>query len=234
MKQADLDNYPLQVDAARLHQADISENIELQRSGLVFDYAPAETTAVNSQQSRAKVLSVDSLGIPSAVSSNPLLPYQHMYYKFDMPGEGEQQNACSRLFRVHAYPQDPTVATQTVPFSVLRQTDAIKLLTHILFAKDDGPETGAQLQLDKLVLTKHLLNWFPAHDANRDQVVVDMKQSKFWQVPVMHIHHYFGEKVAMYFAFLGTRPLHACVLVTTRCLHPVLTRGALQSTSRSG
>lgn len=72
----------------------------------------------------------------------------------------------------------------TVTSSVLKQSDAIKLLFCILTTKDEGPGTGAQLDLDRWVHNaqhshktfEKLQSYFPSHDSGR-QKVVDVRTS---------------------------------------------------------
>jgi hypothetical protein len=62
---------------------------------------------------------------------------------------------------------DLGLAVETVDYSILRRTDALKLLANILAGKNEGPGTGAQLRLDQYVLQKNITNWFALHDTNK-------------------------------------------------------------------
>jgi hypothetical protein len=87
--------------------------------------------------------------------------------QFDMPTEGSDSTS-KVLYAVHEEgDMDLGLAAETVDCSVLRRTDALKLLANILAGKNEGPGTGAQLRLDQYVLEKHITNWFALHDTDK-------------------------------------------------------------------
>ncbi len=72
---------------------------------------------------------------------------------------------------------------------------------------------GAQIPVDKLLLHKALLAFYPLHEARTlkdltEKWIVWFREKdgrykwKFWDIPITAIKDYFGEKVAMYFTYL--------------------------------
>jgi len=88
--------------------------------------------------------------------------------------------------------------------SIFRSVDRIKLILSIL--KWPANDQGAGLALEKLIRQKAILYAFPLHD----RIELQSVQKRWlvywawpWEQPFTRIKDYFGEKVALYFVFLG-------------------------------
>ena len=87
---------------------------------------------------------------------------------------------------------------------MFRSVDRVKLIMSIL--KCDPNENGAGLVLEKLLKAEIILAAFPLHDRSELQAC----QAKWlvywswpWDQPFVKIKDYFGEKIGLYFVFLG-------------------------------
>lgn len=88
--------------------------------------------------------------------------------------------------------------------SLFRGVDRLKLIANIIAAREN--EGGASLDIYRLVRDRCILTFFPLHDAVelRD---VEEHWLRMWQWPwrqhVDEVRDYFGEKIALFFVFLG-------------------------------
>jgi len=88
--------------------------------------------------------------------------------------------------------------------SIFRGVDRLKLIKSIMEA--DAKSHGAQLNVNELLATGVLLAAFPLHADGELAVVMDSWltwRTWPWAQPVDLVKDYFGEKIGMYFHFLG-------------------------------
>lgn len=99
--------------------------------------------------------------------------------------------------------EDPMYA-QYPNESILRGVDRLKLMAGIISGRlTDG---GAFLDVHKLIKNKCLITWFPLHDAvelrDLEEKWLRMCQPP-WKQYVEPVKDYFGEKIGLFFLFLG-------------------------------
>mmetsp|Transcript_13981 Transcript_13981/g.20923 ORF Transcript_13981/g.20923 Transcript_13981/m.20923 type:complete len:715 (-) Transcript_13981:269-2413(-) len=125
--------------------------------------------------------------IPDTCVETDLDPYDYMYARYcykrdDMSGLYLQRDSKS-------------------PF---RGVDRLKLLYSIMVAK--SYEGGCNVDIYKLIKDKCLLGFFPLHD-HVELRTLEEKWLRFcalpWNQPVDDIKDYFGEKIGLYFVWLG-------------------------------
>lgn len=120
-------------------------------------------------------------------------PYEHIYLKY------EQEDEFQRLYYI--------AAEETTPFS---DTMRVRILKHIFDTTLD--QGGIFLQLERMAKRqdgkmKELKAIFPLHDKNK---LFNLRCEWFskryilpWQKPFQMIREYFGEKITLYFHFVG-------------------------------
>ena len=87
---------------------------------------------------------------------------------------------------------------------MFRSVDRVKLVLSII--KADPNENGAGLVLQKLLKNGIIVGAYPLHDVNELRAVQDRWLNYWawpWNQPFGRIKDYFGEKIGLYFLFLG-------------------------------
>ncbi|CAM9104726.1 unnamed protein product [Ectocarpus sp. 13 AM-2016] len=134
-----------------------------------------------------------SIVIQDEYNESPYEAYEYIYapYTVDRP-------ELESLYKKHGGLERDVVM---IPF---RGTDRLKLLYSILVAKT--ADSGCNLDILRLVKSKCLLAFFPLHD----KVELRALQRKWlqyfrppWKEPIDDVKNYFGEKIGLYFLWLG-------------------------------
>ncbi|KAJ1451508.1 calcium-activated chloride channel-domain-containing protein [Pelagophyceae sp. CCMP2097] len=89
--------------------------------------------------------------------------------------------------------------------SIFRGVDRMKLIMGIM--EGDLKSDGCSLKLRELIVRGAVLAIFPLHDDEELQKIQDEWLTYLtppWKQPIVLVKDYFGEKVGMYFLFLGT------------------------------
>ena len=115
---------------------------------------------------------------------------EHIYGKYDKRGDL----------------QSPSVyVTYPASNSIFRSVDRLKLMMGIM--EGDIKQEGCSLILKELITRGACLAIYPLHDDDALQTIQDRWLTYLeppWAQPIDLVKDYFGEKVGMYFLFLGT------------------------------
>jgi anoctamin-10/anoctamin-7 len=127
------------------------------------------------------------VSIPARSTETEIPPYDYIYGKFSS--------------QVH---ENSPIYTTYSNNTLLRGTDRVKLICSIIAARIE--DSGCQLDTTKLVHENCLLGVFPLHDLvelrSLEEKWMKVCQAP-WQQDVEAVKDYFGEKVALYFTWLG-------------------------------
>ncbi|KAH8096026.1 intracellular chloride channel [Aureococcus anophagefferens] len=117
----------------------------------------------------------------------------YAYYEY-MYGQYDDREELETLYH-HRYPRSS---------SIFRSVDRVKLIMSII--KFPSSDNGANLVLEQLVDNEIIEAAYPLHDPNENGQL----QAKWlvywawpWEQPFVRIKDYYGEKVGLYFVFLG-------------------------------
>ncbi len=93
--------------------------------------------------------------------------------------------------------------------------DLIRLKLIISIIEAPAFKGGAHLSINKLIDKKTLLGFFPLHDNSKIELLKDKWLNLYAtpnQQPFDDIKNYFGEKIGLYFKFLGALSYVKCIL----------------------
>jgi len=116
-----------------------------------------------------------------------LKPFQYIYAKF-----------VTDPSREHLYARVQGAS------SLFKRATRIRLLLDII--QDSESAGGANVSLGELLLTRVLRSYFPLHNEKEKSIFAAKLLSVStlpWSIPIDEVKDYFGEKIGLYFAFLG-------------------------------
>ena len=209
------------VDEGKLKEADIAANKVLQDAGLVFEYQNdvSASNGVDSIRS-PRTLEGDELAIPPEPRSFFTAWMPDHILRFFTRSFRPYEAVHAAYHSPHRYPAGSPQATKlstlfaTSPSTgrILGTNDALVLLKNIIQGKADS---CAKLNTDRLMTAKEgkLIAFFPGHRASERNDLI--KKWSHWSVlpwnqPLGDIRAYLGERITLYFAFVGW----LCVTIT--------------------
>jgi hypothetical protein len=125
-----------------------------------------------------------SVEVPNNNIETTIEPYDYIYFDYRMEASNE-------LFMVHGA-------------SFFRGVDRLKLIANIIAARTS--EGGANLDVYRLIRDNCMITVFPLHDAVELRDVEErwLRMCQWpWLQHVDEVRDYFGEKIALFFTFLG-------------------------------
>lgn len=135
------------------------------------------------------------LTIPDTSEETSLGPYDYIYGRFET----------NRIELQNLY-------VKRSNNTIFRGVDRLKLIQEILKAKKrDG---GCDFDVYKLIEEKSILAFFPMHD-HVELRILEEQWLRFiqmpWNQPLDMVKDYFGEKIGVYFLFIGQYTTYLCV-----------------------
>ncbi len=131
--------------------------------------------------------------IPYNSTETTLDPYDYIYfdYRYETSGGEDADEKLGDIYRKYGT-------------SIFRGVDRLKLIKSIISSRrSDG---GADLDIYKLIKDSCMLTYFPLHDAVELREVEErwLRMCQLpWKQHVDDVRTYFGEKIGMFFLFLG-------------------------------
>jgi len=113
-------------------------------------------------------------------------PYEHIYLKY-----GEDIN--QKLYHVPPGKSSPFVKS-------------IRLKLINLMIRAPVRDGGCDIEINKLIHKGHILAFYPMHNRDIAMQIQDKSWHPFtmpWTMPLEDIREYYGEKIALYFVYLG-------------------------------
>jgi len=168
---------------------------------LLFDRDRLRECCLNDTKRSWVPLNIPETGNPQT----DINPYDFIYCKYDFDTEAldtsEEIRGIFKEYSTSMYESDPN-AVPGRP-SVFRGVDRLKLIHNIITSGEEG---GCGIDTYALMKDECILGYFPLHD-NVELRALEMIWLNFFELPwhqrVDDVKDYFGEKIGLYFLFLG-------------------------------
>lgn len=180
MKEADRTDYKLLLDADKLRETCLTDTSR--------PWVPVEIPETNHPQT-------------------DLSPYEYIYCRFEFDSDtndtASHMKGLYKEYNSAVYENAQDAEHPVVARNIFRGVDRLKLIHNIITSNEEG---GCGIDTYKLLKEECLLGYFPLHD-NVELRALERKWMNFLQFPwnqaVDDVKDYFGEKIGLYFLFLG-------------------------------